>query len=69
MSIRLGLRRRKLPLIIDTVDVTTEEDKFLPKSLYIRVKQHIYPALSYRLGFVFGDEHSINRFYIRRSLV
>lgn len=66
MSIRQGLRRRKLPLIIDTVDVTTEEDKFLPKSLYIRVKQHIYPALSYRLGFVFGDEHSINRFYISK---
>ncbi|RLG78633.1 MAG: hypothetical protein DRO40_13735, partial [Thermoprotei archaeon] len=66
MSIKQGLRKRKLPLIIDTVDVTTEEDKFLPKSLYVRIKQHIYPALSYRLGFVFGDEHSINRFYISK---
>lgn len=66
MSIRKGLRRRKLPLIIDLIDVTTEEDKFPPKSLYVHVKQHIYPALSYRLGFVYGDEHKINKFYISK---
>ena len=66
MSIRQGIRKRKLPLIIDKVDVTTEEDKFLPKSLYIHVKHHIYPALSYRQGFVIGDEHNINRFYISK---
>jgi len=66
LSIRPEVRKRKLPLIIDMVDVTTEEDKFLPKSLFLRVNQNIYPALSYRLGFVFGNEQNIDRFYISK---
>ncbi len=66
MGLETGVRRRKLPLIVDSVDVTSEEDKYPPHSLYIHSKQYVFPALAYRLGFVYGDEHSLSRFYIKK---
>ncbi len=66
MSVKALPKRRKIPMIVSRVDVTPEHDKSMPRSVFLHIHGSVYPALAYRLGFVYSDEHGINRFYIRR---